>query len=745
MDFLCSLGLHDLLEGGVGIQYYDMTGCRLAVKKRTALKATEGSYWPKGKPLAAYGQERLGAAAKAGFLILVEGESDCWVLWHHGLPALGIPGASATKTLEREHIEHVVYVEQVQAIESIYVHREPDKGGQTFLIGVCDRLAGFGFRGEVFELRMPDRIKDPADLHVANPDQFKARLAEAIRSSLRLELPRRPSRNGRDAGIASQPKSAVHTVEPYRPFPVEDLPASVAEYVRQAAAALGCDPAYVALPVLAAAASAIGNTRTIRLKRGWTEPSVVWSVIVGESGTLKSPAYHAAVGHLFRVQIAHRTAHNAELAEYREKKRKARQDGTDPGDPPTMTRIICSDVTIERLAEMLEDAPRGLLAGRDELSAWLGSFARYKGKQGGSDLPNWLEIFRAGTIVYDRKTGERRTIIVPNAAVSVTGGIQPGVLTRALTTEFFEAGLAARLLLAMPVAPPKHWSEVEVMPEVEKSYHDVLDKLLGLDFKRDNKDNPGPHVLILSPDAKAAWVRFYDHWAHEQAAVEGELAAAFSKLEAYAARFALLHHVVSKVAQGEDDRAPVGVESVEAGVVLCRWFGAEARRIYASLSESEAQRATRKLVEHIRTRGGRITARELQRSNSRKYPTAEAAEASLETLVADALGVWDEPVTGPLGGQPARQFRLHPTHDTTDTTDDADAGTEDGPADNTPDTGPQTPGISGENPGSVGSVGRRTEYRGADSEGMETDGLRQAPEVVSNATVLPDGMTEGEI
>src|SRR5262245_40860873 len=77
VDFLRKLGLSDLSEGGVGIEYCDMTGCRIAVKKRSALKATDGSYWPKGKPLAAYGQERLDAAAKAGFLILVEGESDC--------------------------------------------------------------------------------------------------------------------------------------------------------------------------------------------------------------------------------------------------------------------------------------------------------------------------------------------------------------------------------------------------------------------------------------------------------------------------------------------------------------------------------------------------------------------------------------------------------------------------------------------------------------------------------------------
>jgi hypothetical protein len=74
-------------------------------------------------------------------------------------------------------------------------------------------------------------------------------------------------------------------LEPYQPFPIEALPGPLGDFVREGAAALGCDPAYLALPALAVAASAIGNARVLRLKRGWDEPSVIWSVIIGESGT----------------------------------------------------------------------------------------------------------------------------------------------------------------------------------------------------------------------------------------------------------------------------------------------------------------------------------------------------------------------------------------------------------------------------------------------------------------------------
>jgi hypothetical protein len=90
-----------------------------------------------------------------------------------------------------------------------------------------------------------------------------------------------------------------HTEKPkrlaYQPFPVKALPVRLAKFVARVANALGCDASYVALPLLAALAAAIGNSRAIRLKRGWVEPAIVWAAIVGDSGTLKSPALDKAL------------------------------------------------------------------------------------------------------------------------------------------------------------------------------------------------------------------------------------------------------------------------------------------------------------------------------------------------------------------------------------------------------------------------------------------------------------------
>jgi hypothetical protein len=485
-----------------------------------------------------------------------------------------------------------------------------------------------------------------------------------------------PANLTEESGSKTDAPQTIRTVEPYTAFPVSELPAPFSAFVVQTAAALGCDPAFVALPGLSALASAIGNTRTIMLKRGWYEPSVVWTAIIGDSGTLKSPAFHRTVGPLFTHQKAlieeHKRAmvrYEHEVAECQEAKRKDRR-GTAEDHPvrPPMRRVVCSDTTIEKLAEIQEDNPRGVLMARDELAGWLASFTRYKGRCGGSDLPNWLEMFRAGTVVVDRKTALKPTLFIQRCAVSVAGGIQPGSLARALNPEFLDAGLGARLLMAQPAKTPKRWTELEVDPNTEQEYAGLIDSLLTLDF--DQRDGESvPHALTLSADGKAAWVAFYDEWAHEQAATEGELAAVYSKLEGYAARLALIHHVVTHVGLASDDRRPIGRRSVEAGIALCRWFAYEARRIYVTLSETTEQRDTRRLVDFIHGRGGVMTPRDLHRANNRRYPSTDHAEAALESLHLAGFGTWHERPSTQRGGRPSLVFTLQCTlHDKTDKT-----------------------------------------------------------------------------
>jgi putative DNA primase/helicase len=44
-----------------------------------------------------YCLHRMDEVLKAGYALLLEGESDCHTAWFHGIPAIGIPGAGTWK------------------------------------------------------------------------------------------------------------------------------------------------------------------------------------------------------------------------------------------------------------------------------------------------------------------------------------------------------------------------------------------------------------------------------------------------------------------------------------------------------------------------------------------------------------------------------------------------------------------------------------------------------------------------
>ena len=106
---------------------------------------------------------------------------------------------------------------------------------------------------------------------------------------------------------------------PYMPFPTDVLPSPIREFIEAGSRALGCDESYVALPLLWSLAAAVGNARRVQLKSSWCEPCVLWIVIVGASGTMKSPALDLSLHFVQERQ-------NEAFTEYEKAREKYDQD-----------------------------------------------------------------------------------------------------------------------------------------------------------------------------------------------------------------------------------------------------------------------------------------------------------------------------------------------------------------------------------------------------------------------------------
>lgn len=465
-----------------------------------------------------------------------------------------------------------------------------------------------------------------------------------------------------------EPEGAADERLVWQPYPTDALPRVLRVFVEKTAKAFGCDECYLALPLLAAAGAAIGLTRKLEAKPGWLVPPILWATIVGESGSLKTPALKAALRWTERRQARllaeyadEKTRFEADLARY-ERDFSAWKRGKHAGEPPekpappTAQRVLVSDTTVEALAVVLHGNPRGVLLARDELAGWLGSFDRYASTKG-SDPAFWLSGYGGTSHTVDRRTAG--TFYIPAAAVAVTGGIQPAVLRRALAEgDYFANGLAARLLLTMPPRRRKKWTEAGAPEAAAEAVGRVFDELFALQSDTTLDGEPVPHVMKLSPEAKRRYVAFYDAHAEELADATGDWAAALSKLEELPLRLGLVIHLV-RWADGEPANPDeVDVESMTQAVRLTEWHKHETRRVYATLHGDEASDEQRRLVEWIERRGGSVTVRDVTHGLRRFRGKQGEAEEALNGLVAAGFGVWETPSANQKGGRPTRRFRI---------------------------------------------------------------------------------------
>jgi hypothetical protein len=119
----------------VEIPYADQNGEQVATRYRISLSGDDRFRWERGSSTILYGLHKLEEAHEAGYVLLVEGESDTHTAWYRGLPAVGVPGVDNWRDGWALHLDD---------ISKIFVMVEPDEAGKKLwrsLIG-CNALAG---------------------------------------------------------------------------------------------------------------------------------------------------------------------------------------------------------------------------------------------------------------------------------------------------------------------------------------------------------------------------------------------------------------------------------------------------------------------------------------------------------------------------------------------------------------------------------------------------------------------------
>jgi hypothetical protein len=434
-------------------------------------------------------------------------------------------------------------------------------------------------------------------------------------------------------------------------FPLECLPAPVGDFLRDVASAIGCPVDYPACFALGMMAGVAGSLYTVEVKPGYVEHVSFYLCAVAPKGSGKTPALKLIAAPIY------------------EEASKRQHDGNE-------APAYVSDVTAEKVADLLRENTRGLLVIRDELSGWMKSMDQYKAKGSGADRQFWLSVNSGDPVSVHRKDPERPPIFIRHPCVTVVGGIQPSVLSR---MKGDDDGFYDRIMFSYPEpleARGETWQEVTGNRAVD--WGALLLSIMRMPMELGDY-GARPFFLRLSQDAKHAW----EDWTNWIAGQRNDpdypewLKGPAVKMTGFAARLAGLAHVF-RVAAMTDCTRQIEGDDMRAGAVLARYFLSHARKVYRAMGRDPRVRDAQIVLAWVEKCGKTLfSRRDLWRGLRKSFDTPESLSAPLKLLTAHGFVRWIDPAVNGLAKHHTSLYAINPkvqvTGDRGDRVDRGDA------------------------------------------------------------------------
>ena len=323
-----------------------------------------------------------------------------------------------------------------------------------------------------------------------------------------------------------------------------------------------------------------------------------------------------------------------------------------------------NDVTVEKLGELLEQNPNGLVVFRDELSGWLRTLGR-QGHEG--DRGFYLEAWNGnGSYTFDRIG--RGTHHIPNVCLSIFGSIQPGPLARYLRASVSGVdadGFMPRFQVLFYPDSPSKFINVDRYPDTEAkneayAVFQALDRLDPVARGCQVDQDRGIPYLGFSPDAQD----FFDEWRVEleNRLRSGDLSTVMTqrlaKYRSLLPSLALIFHVIANHADSQ--MTDVSLEAVMSAAAWCELLEQHARRIYQAGMDGDPEDAVRLSEKIKQSLPNPFAIRDVQRKGWTGLTANEDIRRAVGIL--EDRG-WVKVVKVPsteTGGGPAEKIWIHP-------------------------------------------------------------------------------------
>lgn len=244
------------------------------------------------------------------------------------------------------------------------------------------------------------------------------------------------------------PTPLPDALPPVKPFDERLLPEALRGWVMDIAHRMQCPPDFPAVGAIVALSSLVGARAVVqpKAKDDWLVVPNLWGLIVGRPGVMKSPALGEVLKPLKRLEAAESERFQAamdawaldqKIEEMQAADREKRAKGMASKDPagarkllepvektatPVMRRYVVNDATVEKLGELMQQNPWGMLSYRDELYGLLTGMER-QGQEGSRAF--YLQSYD-GTQGYTFDRIQRGSVHIPRLCLAMLGSIQPG-------------------------------------------------------------------------------------------------------------------------------------------------------------------------------------------------------------------------------------------------------------------------------------------------------------------------------
>jgi len=515
------------------------------------------------------------------------------------------------------------------------------------------------------------------------------------------------------------PKTLPPPLAPVSPFDYDLLPEALRPWVRDVAERMQCPPEFPAAAAVVVLSALLGRRCAIRPKEhdDWTVVPNLWGAIVGRPSLLKSPALKEAMAPLYRWEAEAKGKHDKQRTRYEEEKAAAETEAsaaksvlrslakkelTPPEDtptvkqedtekekqerekhitklkekasylpsPPVRRRYVTSDTTVEKLGELLQANPNGILIFRDELVGWL----RTLDKQGHeNDRSFYLEAWNGDSrFTYDRIG--RGTVDIEAACVSILGGIQPGPLSSYIkatkTGGDGDDGLLQRFQMVVWPDMRGEWRNIDRPPDTAAkgaffaACDRVADPTYGPAVAWGSEGGEGVTIPFLQFDEVAqaqftAWRTTLERRLREDD-LPAILEAHLGKYRSLVPSLALIFHLA------DNGTGPVPLAQLVRAIAWAEFLEKHARRIYGSEVAPEIEGA-HNLAKHLLAGDlwgegdpkDRFTLTKLYRHHWSHLATPDEAAAAVEVLV--ERGWLEElPVPYTKGRPPSPTYLVNP-------------------------------------------------------------------------------------